>query len=85
MEKWGDEAMTLGQYEEALLAYRLLKKSRDDDAVSFRELLATTRLQGSDKTLDEWKRLATQAQGIWRDAAKSETEYYKFSKGLSGI
>lgn len=83
LKKWGDEAMMLAQYKEAIFAYELLKKvAPKDDSADFRKLLAETKLKSPGKTIEEWKKMAKEAQGIWKDASKVEADFYKFSKGI---
>ncbi len=77
--KWGDEALNLGEPQEALKAYRLLNRlDSKDPANHFRLNLASSVGKDPKKAKILWAEAAKGEKGFWAEASKAEASYYKF-------
>jgi len=77
--RWGDEALSLGEPQEALKAYRLLNGlDGKDPANHFRLNLASSVGKDPRKAKILWAEAAKGEKGFWAKASKAEASYYKF-------
>ncbi len=81
VKKWGDEALNLGQTDEALRVYRLLFKLDSQDPASlFRLDLAASIGKDPERARTRWIEAAKKQKGFWERVFKAEASYSKFQE-----
>ncbi len=85
LKEWGDEAVRLSDFKNAMVPYRLVAKiDPEDPSVKFRMAVAVNGASGFEKARSAWEELSGEGRGIWGKAAKSELSFYRFMSGSVG-